>query len=90
MPAFRSDPPHVSYCATAEASDRRPSAALLTIDEVATRLNISTRSVRRRIKTGLIRKASLGGRMVRISFDEVQRLAAGTPLEEASEDPDIS
>jgi excisionase family DNA binding protein len=68
----------------------RASGALLTIDEVAIRLNISTKSVRRRIKAGLIRKASLGGRTVRIPPDEVQRLIAGTPLEEASEDPDIS
>jgi hypothetical protein len=72
--------------AMAEASGRRASAA----QEVAAQLRISTKSVRRRIKTGLIRKASLGGRMVRISPEEVQRLIAGTPLEEVSEDPDIS
>jgi excisionase family DNA binding protein len=76
--------------AMVEASDRQANLALLTIEEVAAQLRISTKSVRRRIKTGLIRKASLGGRAVRISFDEVQRLAAGTPLEEASEDPEIT
>jgi excisionase family DNA binding protein len=90
MPAFRSNPPHALSCAIAEAPDRRPSGALLTIDEVAIRLNISTKSVRRRIKTGLIRKAVLGGRTVRIPPDEVQRLSAGTPLDEASEDHDLS
>jgi excisionase family DNA binding protein len=76
--------------ATAEASDRRPSPVLLTIEEVAALLRISTKSVRRRIKSGLIRKAALGGRTVRISPDEVQRLTAGTPPEDASEDVDLS
>jgi excisionase family DNA binding protein len=76
--------------AIAEASDRQANLALLTIEEVSAQLRISTKSVRRRIKEGLIRKASLGGRAVRISPDELQRLIAGTPLEEASEDLDIS
>ena len=67
-----------------------PAPVLLTIAEVAAALRMSEKSVRRRIKNGLIRKASLGGRMVRISPDELQRLIAGTPLEEASEDPEIS
>jgi excisionase family DNA binding protein len=76
--------------AMAEASHRQANLGLLTIEQVAAQLRISTKSVRRRIKNGLIRKASLGGRTVRISLDEVQRLAAVTPLEEAFEDPDIS
>jgi excisionase family DNA binding protein len=76
--------------AIAETPDRRPSPALLTIDEVAARLRISTKSVRRRIKNGLIRKALLGGRTVRISPDELRRLTAGTPPEDASEEPDLS
>jgi excisionase family DNA binding protein len=63
---------------------------LLTIAEVAAALRMSEKSVQRRIKDGTIRKASLGGRAVRISADELRRLTAGTPLEEASEDPDIS
>jgi excisionase family DNA binding protein len=90
MPACRSNNPFdLPFRASAEALDRPPSPALLTIDEIAAHLNISTRSVRRRIKNGLIRKASLGGRTVRISPDELQRLIAGTPFEEASQYPDI-
>jgi excisionase family DNA binding protein len=86
-----SNPPHPPYRDTAEASDRPPSPIqLLTIEEVAARLRISTKSVRRRIKSGLIRKAALGGRTVRISPDEVLRLTAGTPPEDASEDAEIS
>jgi excisionase family DNA binding protein len=73
-----------------EEPELRPAPVLLTIAEVAAALRISEKSVRRRIKAGVIRKASLGGRAVRISPDELQRLIAGTPLEEASEDPDIS
>ncbi|HQT75561.1 MAG TPA: helix-turn-helix domain-containing protein [Rhodopila sp.] len=50
---------------------------LLTLQEVAQRLNMSEKSVQRRIKAGLIRKAPLGGRLVRVSAEELQRLTAG-------------
>jgi excisionase family DNA binding protein len=90
VPARKSNEPHPPFRAIAEASDPHPNPALLTIGEVAARLRISTKSVRRRIKIGLIRKALLGGRMVRISPDEVLRLTAGTPLEDALEDADLS
>ena len=65
-------------------------APLLTVTEIAARLQISEKSVRRRIRDGIIHKAQIGGRTVRISSDELQRLIAGTPLEEACEDPDIA
>jgi excisionase family DNA binding protein len=68
----------------------QPAPVLLTIAEVAAALRMSEKSVRRRIKDGTIRKASLGGRAVRISPDELRRVTAGTPLEEVSEDPDIA
>jgi hypothetical protein len=58
-----------------------PAPVLLTIAEVAAALRMSEKSVRRRIKDGTIRK---------ISPDELRRLTAGTPLEEASEDPEIA
>ncbi|HEX2940355.1 MAG TPA: helix-turn-helix domain-containing protein [Rhodopila sp.] len=50
---------------------------LLTLQEVAQRLNISEKSVQRRIKAGLIRKTPLGGRLVRVAAAELQRLTAG-------------
>jgi hypothetical protein len=43
-------------------------------------LRMSEKSVRRRIKAGVIRTAPTGGRLVRISSDELLRLAAGDPL----------
>ena len=63
---------------------------LLTIAEVAAALRMSEKSVQRRIKDGTIRKASLGGRAVRISVDELRRLTTGASLEEVSEDLDIA
>ena len=62
--------------------DRRRTPVLLTIDEVAARLRMSEKSVRRRIKDRVIRVAPTGGRLVRISSDEVLRLTAGGPLPE--------
>jgi excisionase family DNA binding protein len=62
--------------------DQPPAPILLTIGEVATQLRMSEKSVRRRIKDGVIRVAPTGGRLVRISADEVRRLTAGGPLEE--------
>jgi excisionase family DNA binding protein len=60
--------------------DQPLTPVLLTIDEVAARLRMSAKSVRRRIKDGVIRAAPTGGRLVRISSDEVLRLTAGGPL----------
>lgn len=45
-----------------------------TIAEMAARLGISARSVRRRIKAGLIRTVPIGGRLVRIPATELTRL----------------
>jgi|ERR1700760_1361746 excisionase family DNA binding protein len=59
--------------------DRRPEAALLTVTEVAALLRMSEKSIRRRIKDGLIRVAPTGGRLVRISSNELLRLTAGDP-----------
>lgn len=63
-----------------EAPERRPEPVLLTIGEVAVRLRMSKKSVQRRIKSGVIRTAPTGGRLVRISSDELLRLATGPPL----------
>jgi excisionase family DNA binding protein len=57
-----------------------PPAPVLTIAEVAAALRMSEKSVRRRIKDGVIRTTPTGGRLVRISSDELRRLAAGPPL----------
>jgi excisionase family DNA binding protein len=64
-----------------EEPEPRPEPVLLTIAEVAAALRMSEKSVQRRIKAGVIRTAPTGGRLVRISSDELRRLAAGEPLE---------
>jgi excisionase family DNA binding protein len=51
-----------------------------TMAETAKILRISARTVRRRIKNGRIFPVPLGGRLIRISADEIARLAAGEPL----------
>lgn len=55
----------------------------LTTEEVAEALGLSTRTVRRRLKSGSIRKAPLEGRAVRISPLEMARLVGGAPQAEA-------
>ena len=50
-----------------------------TVAVVARTLGISTRTVGRRIREGVIRKVPMGGRLVRISSAELQRLAADAP-----------
>jgi excisionase family DNA binding protein len=47
-----------------------------TVAMVARTLGISTRTVGRRIRDGVIRKVPMGGRLVRISSAELRRLAA--------------
>ena len=59
--------------------ERPAEPVLLTIGEVAARLRMSEKSVQRRIKDRVIRVAPTGGRLVRISSDEVLRLTAGGP-----------
>jgi excisionase family DNA binding protein len=51
-----------------------PEPTLYTVEEVAARLRVSTKSVRRRIKDGTIRTVPIGGRLVRISSNELSRL----------------
>jgi excisionase family DNA binding protein len=63
-----------------ENPDPPPALVLLTVAEVAAALRMSQKSVRRRIKAGVIRTVPIGGRLVRISSDELHRLAAGAPL----------
>ena len=78
-PAARAASPSASV--STEEPDPRPEPVLLTIAEVAATLRMSEKSVQRRIKAGVIRTAPTGGRLVRISSDELRRLAAGEPLE---------
>lgn len=56
-----------------ETSEQHSDPILLTIAEVAVELRMSQKSVRRRIKKGVIRKAPIGGRLVRISSEELRR-----------------
>jgi excisionase family DNA binding protein len=71
----------VSSLVCAEPPERCPEPVLLTIGEVAARLHMSQKSVQRRIKDGVIHKAPTGGRLVRISSDELLRLVTGTAFE---------
>jgi excisionase family DNA binding protein len=54
-----------------------PEPTLYTVEEVAARLRVSTKTVRRRIRDGTIRTVPIGGRLVRISSDELRRLLSG-------------
>jgi len=58
-----------------------PEPTLHTVEEVAARLRVSAKTVRRRIKDGTIRSVPIGGRLVRISPDELRRLPSGPALE---------
>ena len=64
-----------------EMPNQHSDPILLTIAEVAAELRMSQKSVRRRIKNGWIRKAPTGGRLVRISSEELRRLGATAPFE---------
>ena len=70
-------PEDATAAPTQPVADPPALPVLLTLQEVAQRLNMSEKSVQRRIKAGLIRKAPLGGRLVRIAATELQRLTAG-------------
>lgn len=69
-----------------ETADQRSDVAMLTTAEVAVALRMSEKSVRRRIKAGAIRKAPIGGRLVRISSEELRRLGAAAPGTAAGDD----
>jgi excisionase family DNA binding protein len=47
-----------------------------TVSEVALTLDVSSKPIARRIREGVIRKVPMGGRLVRISSAELERLAA--------------
>src|ERR1700752_2067515 len=49
--------------------DASPEAALHTVEEVAARLRVNPKTVRRRIRDGTVRTVPIGGRLVRISSD---------------------
>jgi excisionase family DNA binding protein len=59
---------------------RASAATFHTVTAVAELLGVSRRTIDRRIREGLIRTVPMGGRLVRISSDELERLAAGTAL----------
>jgi excisionase family DNA binding protein len=68
-----------------EEPARPAESILLTVAKVAARLRMSTKTVRRRIKEGVIRTVPLGGRLTRVSPDELQRVTASEPLPTPSE-----
>ena len=49
----------------------------LTVPEVAALLGVSQKTVNRRLRAGRLRKAPLGGRIVRITATEFARFAGG-------------
>lgn len=59
--------------------------SFLTIAEAAECLDVSARTIRRRIKDGSIRKSPLAGRAVRIPATELERLAYGAAAAPAPE-----
>ena len=61
----------------------------LTIDEAAALMGVSTRTIRRRLKDGSLRKALLGGRAVRIPASELNRLCGILPQEETESETHI-
>ncbi len=67
-----------------------PAATFHTIEAVAVMLGVSARTVRRRVRDGAIRKAPLGGRLVRIPDSEIERLlttdVAAWKISESSND----
>lgn len=65
----------------AQSSETPPEPTLHTVEEVAARLRVSTKTVQRRIKDGTIRTLPVGGRLVRISSNELRRLILGQTLE---------
>ena len=70
---------------SAPEPEDRPAAAeepvtaerFLTVPEVAALLGVSQKTVNRRLRAGLLRKAPLGGRIVRITATEFARFAGG-------------
>jgi excisionase family DNA binding protein len=61
-----------------------------TVEEVARALGVSPKTIQRRIRDGVIRKVAMGGRLVRISSSEQQRLAAERPLRPAAPRDEVS
>ncbi len=53
-----------------------------TVAEAAVLLGVSQKTIRRRIRSGHIRKAAIGGRAVRIPASEIARIASGRAPEE--------
>ena len=73
-----------------ELPERCPEPVLMTIGEVAAALRVCTKTVRRRIKDGTIRTVAMGGRLVRISSDELVRLSRQGVVSAVTNDPDIA
>jgi excisionase family DNA binding protein len=79
IPTFPASDPAVFSCFPQDP-ETPPEPTLHTVEELAAGLRVSTKTIRRRIKDGTIRTVPIGGRLVRVSSDEVRRLISGTPL----------
>ena len=72
------------------AAAATPETVFLTISEVAALLDVSEKTVRRRVKAAVIRKAPLEGRAVRIPSSEIARLSGIDPNRDRGELNNIS
>jgi excisionase family DNA binding protein len=63
------------FCDNPMSEAERPRPVFYTVAEVSSQCKVSERTVRRWIKAGTLSKVPLPGRLVRISSDELRRLA---------------
>jgi excisionase family DNA binding protein len=75
---------------TGEAAAAEAPPTFHTVEVVARTLGVSCKTIGRRIRDGIIHKAPTGGRLVRISSAELQRLAAGAPFGRRVQDDEVS
>ena len=64
-----------------------PTPAFFTVDEMAALLGVSHKTIYRRLEDGLIRRAPLGGRTIRIPASELDRLSGIEPANSSTENP---
>ncbi|MBN2450990.1 MAG: helix-turn-helix domain-containing protein [Lentisphaeria bacterium] len=71
------DPPALTRALEAVKEAKRPGTVLLTVNEAASRLRVSRRTLWRMIQAGSIRPLRLGPRTVRIAEADISALDAG-------------
>lgn len=69
MTGFDDDDPGSAPAGSPRTGDR-----YLTVEELAAIYGVSKKTIYRRVKAGLLRKAQIGGRVVRVEISELDRL----------------